>query len=102
MIDADVRGKLGRDGRNAHDRAEDLLTSTVFGLLKYLNPADAVLPFVRRARRVSLESGRLVVGRADDGDGPWLQLTEAESVETEFWPSFGVEGEPDVLLTFRD
>jgi hypothetical protein len=34
MIDAEIRGKLRADYSRAHDRAEDLLTSTAFGLLR--------------------------------------------------------------------
>ncbi|HUX02753.1 MAG TPA: hypothetical protein VMY35_17460, partial [Phycisphaerae bacterium] len=50
MIEADLRGKLGRDASLAHDRAEDLLTSTVFGVLRYIPERTGVFPALMRSR----------------------------------------------------
>src|SRR4051812_26314321 len=57
MIFAELHGKLGEDYSRAHERAEDLLTSTVFGLLRYLTPADGLLAVLGHARWMCLEDG---------------------------------------------
>ena len=46
MIEAVVRGNLGRNQVWAHERSEDLLTSTVFGLLRYLPPGQGIIEFL--------------------------------------------------------
>src|SRR5947209_5260501 len=102
MIDADIRGKLGRDGRSAHDRSEDLLTSTVFGLLQYLDIRDSFLPLISRVRPVSFsDCGPAVAGERTTGIG-WIDVDQAARCDVRFWPSFGRWGQPDLLLCFRD
>lgn len=101
MIDADVRGKLRQDGSNAHERSEDLLTSTVFGLLRYLPAGDGFIPLMCRARVATLRHGQLSVAQEASGS-PWMGLSAATSCQIEFWPSFGQFGQPDLLLTLRD
>lgn len=96
MIDAEIRGKLGRTYARAHERAEDLLTSTAFGLLRYLPTPWGVLALVRLARRVRPDSGGVHVEHA----GPWLDLPEATTCSLDFWPYAGAYGQPDILATF--
>ena len=55
MLFAERQRKLGRDGSRAHDRAEDLLTSTAFQLLRYLPLADGLLAVLGRARAVGAD-----------------------------------------------
>jgi hypothetical protein len=98
MIFAELRGKLGVDYSRAHERAEDLLTSTVFGLLRYLTPADGLLAILQRARPVRVENGTIVT-RSDPN---WLELDPVADISVEFWPYWPGYGEPDVLLTLRD
>ncbi len=98
MIFAEVHGKLGRNCSRAHERLEDLLTSTVFGLLRYLPPEDGLLPLLRRARFVTIEGGAVSVVESRDwlGDRPLLPRAP------EFWPRWGRYGEPDLLLVLQD
>jgi hypothetical protein len=98
MIDAELRGKLGADGSRAHDRAEDLLTSTVFGLLRYLPISEGLLPFLGRARPV--QTGDL--GSHVRTEPGWIDLEGVTQVELKFWPSFKEFGEPDVLIHLRN
>jgi len=86
MLAALLRGKLSREQENM----EDILTSTVFGVLQYLAPEDGLLPFLSEA--VTL-----------DGDRPLAHLTsDARIARFDFWPWISEKGcagcEPDVLL----
>lgn len=83
MIFAELHGKLGHDYSLAHDRAEDLLTSTVFQLLRYLPITDGFLPLLRKARSAG---------------GERLSFEDTDAVELELWPRLGVGCCPDVLL----
>jgi hypothetical protein len=77
MVEAELRGKLGAAGTRAHDRAEDLLTSTVFGLLRYLPLKEGLLSLLGRARPVRLGEGGFEV-KAEPG---WIggdSVTQAE------------------------
>ena len=42
-----------REGTNAHNRSEDLLTSTAFELLDYLPASEGVFPLLKRAWRIT-------------------------------------------------
>jgi hypothetical protein len=46
MMPALLHGKLSKEQQNM----EDVLTSTVFGLLEYVDSNEGVLPFLSRAR----------------------------------------------------
>jgi hypothetical protein len=84
MLMALLRGKLSREQENM----EDILTSNVFGVFRYVSPTESVLPFL---------------AEAEDGDGkhPLASLGDA-LVAHEFWPqwkdAFGSVCEPDVVL----
>jgi hypothetical protein len=98
VIFAETHGKLGRDCSRAHERLEDMLTSTVFGLLRYIPNEDGLLPLLRRARFVTVSSGGISVAERPDwlGEGPVIPK------EPEFWPRWGRYGEPDLLLVCED
>jgi hypothetical protein len=93
MLFAEQRGKLGRDGTRAHDRAEDLLTSTAFQLLRYI-PLDVGLFAVLKRVRAVLYNGELSRELPD-----WLKLQAITEAEYVFWPSWGEYGQPDVVIT---
>jgi len=99
MIEAEMHAKLGANHSRAHDRAEDLLTSTVFGILRYVPPAEGLLALLGRARPLSLGA---------DGVARPLQaariggLDGAVDYEQSFWPRVLRHGEPDLLLTLVD
>lgn len=90
MLQAILRGKLSRD----HEQIEDILTSNVFGLLRYEDPR-LILEWLGRAIMVD---GRGAL------DYPLLP-SEQISIAWEFWPYWSEEGcnacEPDVVITVR-
>src|SRR5438046_10706247 len=98
MLFAERHGKLGRDGSLAHDRAEDLLTSTAFRLLRYMPPHDGLFAVLRRVRAVRWDGSRAVVGGKPD----WLpELDKVTGYELEFWPYWGAGvGQPELIITF--
>jgi len=98
MIFAEIHGKLGADGSRAHERSEDLLTSTVFGLLRYLPPRDGLVAVLMKSRRVSSEAGAIRTSPSDS----WLALDQVSSVEVDFWPSGLENAEPDLLIRLLD
>jgi len=98
MIFAEIHGKLGIDYSRAHERAEDLLTSTAFGLLRYLMPAEGLLAILRLARPVRVE-GETIIIRPDPD---WLGVGPIAAIDVVFWPYWPGYGEPDILLTLRD
>lgn len=91
MLMALLQGKLSRTQENM----EDILTSNVFGLLKYLPPEDALFPFLSRAQTLN-------------GLRPFENPVSGATIEFKFWPwheEHGCNGcEPDVELriTFPD
>ena len=88
MLMALVKGKLSRQQENM----EDILTSNVFGLLKYAPPSEGILPFLAKAR-------------TRDEQRPLVGLSADCQVKYEFWPSLadstGARCEPDLLLMIR-
>jgi hypothetical protein len=98
MIFAELRGKLGVDYSRAHERAEDVITSNVFGLLRYLSPEDGLLPILRRARRVHIETDSTLLY----SDLNWLDNTPCAGIDVEFWPTWSGNGQPDIFLALRD
>jgi len=86
MIPALVYGKLSREQENL----EDLLTSNVFGLLRYLTYENGLYQFL---------------SHIDDGEILRALPTPVEGLtaEYEFWPWLSTDGgigcEPDVLIT---
>jgi hypothetical protein len=86
MLQALLKGKLSPE----QETIEDVLTSNVFGLLKYLPPTQGLIPFLARA--VSF----------DGETRPFADLVGNPDVSYEFWPWLEFPGclgcEPDVLL----
>jgi hypothetical protein len=86
MLQALLKGKLTRDVEGM----EDILTSNVFGIFKYIAPQEGLLPFLGKA--VDLDGRRLV-----------NELEPVERADYEFWPWMSEKdcypAEPDVLIT---
>ena len=96
MFFAERQRKLGRDGSLAHDRAEDLLTSTVFQLLRYIPAQVGLLATLARARRVVRSNGVFAVERASS----WPTLLQAATdYRVRLWPWRDKHGEPDAVVT---
>ena len=92
MLFAERHGKLGRDGSRAHDRAEDLLTSTAFQLLRYLPVEAGLLAVLKRVRAVD-KNGRVTTALPS-----WVKLDSVTHVDYTFWPHWGAHGQPDVVV----
>ena len=88
MLQAQLRGKLTRE----EEDMEDLLTSNVFGSIKYIPPEEALLTL-------------LTSSRDSDGNVPIHDPQSIASVEYKFWQWIqepDCEGcEPDVLITIQ-
>ncbi|MBD3672773.1 MAG: hypothetical protein HUJ26_04530 [Planctomycetaceae bacterium] len=97
MLQALLHGKLSRQQKNM----EDVLTSNVFGLLRYLPPSQGLLPLLSQARTT-------------DGEQPlrWLIDTDRQSpfitnedIDYLFWERLHEPGcifcESDLLLRVR-
>ncbi len=86
MIEAFKNGKLGK----ILDK-EDLLTSTVFGLMKYDEENKLIRLFFEQAR---------------DKSGNRLKLPDFDEIEYYFWPRFkdinNNDKEPDLVLILRN
>ncbi len=95
MIFAEIHGKLGDGYSRASDRSEDLLTSTAFGLLRYLPPGRGLIQLLRRARVVTQAADDIYIEQSPT----WLRLDDNADIEVEFWPSLGESGQPDLRLT---
>ncbi len=88
MTVAEIRGKISEAGTNLSERMEDLLTSDVFGCMKYLPAQKVLIPFLSRAR--SFLGNSLVLP------------SRVVRVHYSFWPWLKLPGciacEPDVVL----
>jgi hypothetical protein len=88
MSIAEIRGKISDTGTNLSERMEDLLTSDIFGCMRYLPAKKALIPFLQTA--YSLHGNILVIP------------SEVIRVYYLFWPWLKLEGlipcEPDVIL----
>jgi hypothetical protein len=99
VLFAELHGKLSRNYSRVHERAEDLLTSTAFQLLRYIPSEEGLFPTLRRVRRVWWHDGRVTVGREPPG---WIveALRRADGYEFAFWPNWGASvGQPELVLT---
>ena len=88
MLDAIINGKLSREQENM----EDILTSIVFGMIKYLPPHEALFPLLSKAE-------------LQTGEKPFeifSSTTTTVDVDYLFWPLLQESSkhcEPDVLIT---
>lgn len=88
MTIAEIRGKISQTGQNLSERMEDLLTSDIFGCMRYLPTQNALIPFLQTA--CSLHGNTLII------PGKVLRL------HWSFWPWLKLAGcipcEPDVII----
>jgi len=88
MSIAEIRGKISETGTNLSERMEDLLTSDIFGCMRYLPAKKALIPFLQTA--YSFHGNTLKIPN------------EVISVHYSFWPRLKLVGripcEPDVVL----
>lgn len=89
MIEALLHGKLSREQENM----EDVLTSNVFGLLRYVQPNEGLLPFLAQAETPD--------GRKPLGGLVHVTDIACEEVAYLFWPTNREKWpscEPDVVI----
>ena len=93
MTIAEIHGKISSSGSNISDRLEDLLTSDVFGPLRYLPFAEGLLHVLGKARLYT--DPRTTFDKEIEGYFP----ANAQEPEVCFWPWTG-SSEPDVLIKY--
>lgn len=88
MTIAELRGKISSSGQNLTDTSEDLLTSDVFGCLRYVSPECGLVQFLETARTLS----------KDD----FVTSRPVVRAHWSFWPSIHfpdrIPCEPDVVI----
>ncbi len=98
MIPALLHGKLSRDQENM----EDVLTSSVFGLMRYLTPQSALLPWLARSESTESMSGGQSFPLRLLGE---LGTDVPIDVQYEFWPykrgTMWSICEPDVVIRVK-
>ena len=88
MIMAELHGKLSTSA-SSHEISEDVLTSNIFQLMRYLPPELGIIPFFNSV----FEDNNINVS---------LNLSKKWKVNYYFWPSGTKRGrEPDVLLYLK-
>jgi hypothetical protein len=93
LIQAVLSGKsLG------YEYTEDILTSAVFGTLKYLSPNTILIPFLESAFLYNDERTTLWCTMKNQG----IDLRCYQRVDYKFWAWNSKLGEPDLILIFND
>ena len=87
MVWAEIHGKLGSDVW----RSEDLLTSTAFGLLRYVPARHGILALLRLARPVTADA-------VLDADASWINTSAVDSFEITPWRGLEDAGVPDIFV----
>ena len=90
MIEAELRSKGSSSSRDD----EDLLTSAVFGLLRYVPPNAFWLSLLKQTESYT---GKSLVDRCQELG---IQLLYYTRLAVHFWPTHQAYGEPDILLVF--
>lgn len=88
MTIAEIRGKISELGTNLSERMEDLLTSDIFGSLRYITPDKGVMEFLNTAK--SFHGHALAIP------------SDVVRIHYSFWPWVNLPGctpcEPDVIV----
>ncbi len=88
MTIAEIHGKISEAGTNLSERMEDLLTSDIFGCMRYLPAEKVLIPFLHTAR--SFHGNALTI------------LDEITKIHYSFWPWLTSPGcvpcQPDIVL----
>ena len=92
-----IQAVLGGKSLN-YEYTEDILTSTVFGTLKYLKPDMALIPFIESA--FLYNEGRTTLWEKLNSEG--IELRCYQKVNYIFWTRNHNYGEPDLILVFSD
>lgn len=93
MIEAVLNNKS-----QGYEYKEDILTSTVFGTLKYLDSSRVLVPFIESAYLYDNERTTLWEKLKLEG----IELRYYQDVEYIFWSPNDIYGEPDLVLIFKN
>lgn len=85
MSIAVTKGKISRTGSNLGSGSEDLLTASVFGLIRYLPAEILLIPILKRAENIRKKTLRIENNIKDN------------SIEFDFWPQLKFS-EPDLKI----
>ena len=99
MTIAEIHGKISSSGSNLSDRLEDLLTSDVFGPLRYLPFADGFQHILREAR--TIHGKRLIVGEPKYTSLVCFWRKSHFRPKVRFWRKLQ-KSEPDVVIECGD
>jgi hypothetical protein len=88
MTIAELFGKISRAGENLTEQLEDLLTSDVFSVCRYVRPETLLLPFLYQAKGL------------DDAPLENYVKGSISRVNYLFWPRLQ-RSEPDVLVSLK-
>jgi hypothetical protein len=91
MLEAELRGKMPEDSTDN----KDLLTSTAFGLLKYLSPSVFWSVILNSAKS---RSGTPFIDKCDQYG---LRIDAYDKITLHFWPNHQKYGQPDILLVLH-
>jgi hypothetical protein len=86
VFEAEIKGKIPEI-----ENMEDILTSTVFGLLKYISEKKVLLSIINQAKTISDEKFQ------DCCDIDLFKYTP----EIIFWKNIPIYGEPDLIIKFK-
>lgn len=81
-----------------YEYTEDILTSIIFGTLKYLRPDQILIPFIESA--FLYNEKRTTLGQMLNSEG--IELRCYHEIEYVFWPRNNIYGEPDIILLFKN
>ena len=93
MIQAVLNGKS-----KGYEYTEDILTSIVFGTLKYLRPDAVLIPFIESA--FLYDEKRTPLWQKLNSEG--IELRCYREIEYVFWTKHPKKGEPDLILVFKN
>ena len=92
MIQAELNGKLPEV-----ENSEDVLSSNVFGMLKYLPPQKSIFKILEQTKDYSKQRNSLI----DNLNAQNISLYQYDKVNYYFWKYSSVHGEPDLILIIR-
>jgi len=93
MIQAELRGKLPEI-----ENKEDILTSNIFGMLKYLPPQKGIFRILEAAKDYSEKRSSFI----ENLKAQSIDLNDYDDVEYHFWEYSQEYGEPDIILIIKD
>ena len=92
MIQAELKGKLPEV-----ENREDVLTSNVLGLMKYLPPREGIFKILSELKDYSMNRNSLF----DNLKSQNININDYDTVDYLFWENSAKYGEPDLILIIK-